>query len=102
LNVQRLKAYQSKLVVFPKKAGKPQKGDTTDKALLEKAGQLTGALFPVQRLPAAEAPRAITAAEKSFSAYSTLRKAFIDAKYVGIREKRAKERAAEAEAAAQK
>lgn len=26
-NVQRLKEYKSKLILFPKKAGKPQKGD---------------------------------------------------------------------------
>ena len=29
LNVERLKAYKSKLIVFPRKAGKPKKGDST-------------------------------------------------------------------------
>ena len=28
LNVQRLKAYKAKLIVFPRKAGKPKKGDS--------------------------------------------------------------------------
>ena len=28
-NVQRLKEYRSKLIIFPKKAGKPKKGDAT-------------------------------------------------------------------------
>ena len=29
LNVERLKAYKAKLIVFPRKAGKPKKGDST-------------------------------------------------------------------------
>lgn len=29
LNVERLKAYKTRLIVFPKKAGKPKKGDST-------------------------------------------------------------------------
>ena len=29
LNVERLKAYKAKLVVFPRKSGKPKKGDST-------------------------------------------------------------------------
>lgn len=29
LNVERLKAYKARLIVFPKKAGKPKKGDST-------------------------------------------------------------------------
>lgn len=29
LNVDRLKAYKSKLVVFPRKTGKPKKGDSS-------------------------------------------------------------------------
>lgn len=29
LNVERLKAYKAKLIVFPRKTGKPKKGDST-------------------------------------------------------------------------
>ena len=29
LNVERLKAYKAKLIVFPRKASKPKKGDST-------------------------------------------------------------------------
>ena len=29
LNVERLQAYKARLIVFPRKAGKPKKGDTT-------------------------------------------------------------------------
>ena len=28
MNVQRLKAYKAKLIVFPRKAGKPKQGDS--------------------------------------------------------------------------
>lgn len=34
LNVERLKEYKSRLVVFPKKAGKPKAGDATVSTLL--------------------------------------------------------------------
>lgn len=62
----------------------------------EKTTNLSTA-FP---LPAyeAEKPRAITAEEKEFSAYTTLRKERSDARLVGVREKRAKAKE-EAEAA---
>jgi len=29
INVERLKAYKEKLIVFPRKAGKPKKGDSS-------------------------------------------------------------------------
>ena len=34
LNVQRLKEYKSKLILFPKKAGEPKKGDATVSVML--------------------------------------------------------------------
>jgi large subunit ribosomal protein L13e len=34
LNVERLKAYKSKLILFPRKAGKPKKGDSTVRLLI--------------------------------------------------------------------
>ena len=33
LNIERLKAYKSKLIVFPRKASKPKKGDSTVRLL---------------------------------------------------------------------
>ena len=102
LNTQRLKAYKAKLIVFPKKAGKPKKGDSPA-AELQNATQVSVAMvMPIQRLPAAEAPRAITAAEKSFKAYAALRKAQSDARLVGVRAKRAQEKADEETANAKK
>lgn len=32
-NIQRLKEYQSKLILFPKKAGVPRKGDASEEEM---------------------------------------------------------------------
>ncbi|KNE71352.1 hypothetical protein AMAG_16645 [Allomyces macrogynus ATCC 38327] len=100
LNVQRLKTYKAKLIVFPKKAGKAKKGDASADEIAQ-ATQLKGFVLPVSNAVEAEAPRAITAEEKEFSAYVALRKARTLARYNGIRTKRAAEKAA-AEADAKK
>merc|ERR1711974_533602 len=41
LNVQRLKEYKAKLILFPVKASKPRKGDATQEDM-DKASQLEG------------------------------------------------------------
>jgi large subunit ribosomal protein L13e len=99
-NVQRLKSYKAKLIVFPKKASQPRSGDS-QAADCAKATQLKGAVMPIVQPNLAEAPRAITAQEKEFNAYQTLRKARTLARYHGIRALRAKAKA-EAEADAKK
>ena len=33
VNVERLKEYKARLIVFPRKAGKPKKGDSTVRAM---------------------------------------------------------------------
>ena len=87
-NVQRLKTYKAKLVVFPRKTKKPKSGDTpVDQAT--KVAQLKGTVVPIKRVSVKSQARAITAAEKKVSAYATLRKARSDARLVGIRKKRA-------------
>merc|ERR1712232_1369561 len=45
-NVQRLKEYKSKLVVFPRRAGKPKAGDS-QVAELGAAAQHTGVVLPI-------------------------------------------------------
>ncbi|KAI9142025.1 putative 60S ribosomal protein L13 [Paraphysoderma sedebokerense] len=99
-NVQRLKTYKSKLILFPKRAGKAKAGDS-EAATLAKATQLKGAVMPVKSVTPREKARKITQEEKDSSAYQTLRKARVDAKYYGIRMVRAKAKA-EAEADAKK
>lgn len=83
-NVARLQEYQSKLVIFDKKA-----------AAKDAAQVSVSAAFPVEQAPVESAPRAVSVPEKS--AYRTLRDARSEQRYKGIREKRAKEKA-EAEA----
>jgi large subunit ribosomal protein L13e len=98
-NVERLKAYKARLIVFPKKSNKPKKADTPkDQHSAETTQSIAGAFNIVE--PVAAGFREIKKSEikKSEGAYKALRKARSDAKYVGIREKRAKDKA-DAEAA---
>lgn len=98
MNVERLEAYKARLVVFPRKAGKAKKGDTADADLkADYAANL--ASLPIPKAAAAEAPRAITAEEKSAkSAYRTLRDARSEQRYAGAKAAREKKRAEEEEA----
>jgi len=86
LNVERLKAYKERLIVFPRNAKKPKKGDSTGDALTAETTRLNLALpdpYP------AETPRAITEEEKSFEAYKTLRNERANARFEGKRKLRA-------------
>jgi len=98
-NVHRLKEYRSKLILFPLNSKKPWKGDSTAEEV-KLASQLTGELMPIRQPSRREKRRAPTDEEKSFSAFSALRKARADARLVGIRAKRAKEAAENPEDAA--
>jgi large subunit ribosomal protein L13e len=89
LNVQRLKAYKAKLIVFPRKAGKTKAGDSAA-AEVAAATQLTGPIFPVTQVWPKEKARKITEQEKSHSAYEQHRKARSVARLHGIREARRK------------
>ena len=85
LNKARLEAYKARLVLLPKKA-EAIEGITS-----------VAAAFPIARQTgAAEAPRAITAEEREFSAYKTLRQARQTARYAGKRARRAFLKAEEA------
>ncbi|KAI8146554.1 50S ribosomal protein L13e [Fennellomyces sp. T-0311] len=94
LNVQRLKAYKAKLIVFPRKAGKPKQGDS-EAAEVASAVQLRGGLLPIQQISAAPEARAIAADEKKVNAFQKLRYARSEARTLGAREKRAREKAEE-------
>mmetsp|Transcript_1222 Transcript_1222/g.2344 ORF Transcript_1222/g.2344 Transcript_1222/m.2344 type:complete len:208 (-) Transcript_1222:245-868(-) len=96
-NVQRLKAYKAKLIIFPRRTGKPKKGDSAE-ADLKQATQLTGPLMPIKRVGIKAASRAISAEERKESVYAKLRKARSDARLVGIRKKRAAEKEAKEKA----
>jgi len=95
-NVERLREYKSKLVLFPRRAGKPKAGDS-DAATLDTATQLTGKLQPIVKAKATVESRAITDEDKVAKAYDVLRQARSDLKYHGARVKRAAELKAKAE-----
>ncbi|EIW72376.1 50S small subunit ribosomal protein L13e [Tremella mesenterica] len=92
VNVDRLKEYRSRLVVFPRKAGKPKKGDATGDDL---TAHITRALPTLPSAYTPEAPRAITDEEQEVNAYSTLRLARADQRHEGARKKRAEAKAAD-------
>uniref|UniRef100_W5UDP8 60S ribosomal protein L13 n=1 Tax=Ictalurus punctatus TaxID=7998 RepID=W5UDP8_ICTPU len=97
-NVNRLKEYLAKLIVFPTNENKPKKGDANAADLKSTAQTLSVAgAFPITQTLEVVSERAISADEKTASAYKTLRNARSKAKYAGIRDKRAKDKA-EAEA----
>jgi len=103
-NVERLKEYKSKLIVFPRRVGKHKKGDSSKEEVSSaKALDATSvqSLFQIQGIDNKVHERAIKDDEKEAGAYRRLRLARSDAKYIGVREKRAKAKA-EAEAALKK
>lgn len=96
LNVQRLKEYQSKLILFPINRRKPKKGDSSEQECsLAQQVSLSQAV-PLPASGDVEAPRKVTEAELKFSAFQTARQARANAKLAPGRAKRAKEREAEA------
>ena len=91
-NIQRLKEYRSKLILFPLNEKKIRKGESTAEEC-KLATQLRGPVMPIKNETPVIEYREITADEKKFKAFATLRKARTDARLVGIRAKRAKEAA---------
>merc|ERR1719272_595082 len=90
-NVQRLKLYKSKLLIFPKKSGKKgaKKGDTPKSELQNVAQNTLKDIIPVPKPALRVKARAITSDEKEKSAYKIMRKARTDAKYFGAKKKKA-------------
>ncbi len=89
-NVQRLKEYQSKLIVFPINSKKPRKGDATADEM-SKAEQLSGHVLPVRQV--VKRPRAMELTDdlKKFKAFNSIRQSRAVARLWGIRAKKAKE-----------
>ncbi|XP_077144560.1 large ribosomal subunit protein eL13 [Ranitomeya variabilis] len=91
-NVQRLKEYRSKLIIFPRKPSAPKKGDSSAEEL-KMATQFKGTIMPIRSTYKKEKPRVITEEEKNFKAFASLRMARANARLFGIRAKKAKEAA---------
>jgi len=94
-NVQRLKSYKSRLILFPLNAKKARKGDASAEEQ-KLAHQLLGSILPVRRgkqYVKSESARKPSEEEKKFSAYHSVRKARANARLIGKRAKKAKEAA---------
>ncbi|KAK4690897.1 large subunit ribosomal protein L13e, partial [Lecanoromycetidae sp. Uapishka_2] len=107
-NVERLKAYQARLILFPRKSGVHKKLDSSkeDIAAYEKSekkgAHKTHHILPVVNQAKEEAIGEINTSdmpEGEKAAYRRLRDARSEARLVGVREKRAKAKAEESAAA---
>merc|ERR1712224_811874 len=98
-NVERLKLYKSKLLLFPKKSGKKgvKKGDTPKSELQNVAQNTLKEIIPVPKPQVRVKARAITAAEKEACVFKVLRKARTMKKYDGVKRMKAKAKAEEAQ-----
>ncbi|KAJ3025927.1 UNVERIFIED_CONTAM: 60S ribosomal protein L13 [Siphonaria sp. JEL0065] len=96
-NVARLAEYKSKLVLFPRKANKPKKGDASKEAVAAATQVSLGSVLPVVQPEQTDLKRKIDGAQTA-NAYYTLRIARSDKKLKGVREARAKAAAEEEKA----
>nr|ABR18061.1 unknown [Picea sitchensis] len=89
-NVQRLKTYKAKLVVFPRSAGKLKAGDSSQEELAT-ATQVQGTYMPIsQEKPSVDIIK-VTDEMKNFKAYAKLRVERMNKRLVGARMKKAAE-----------
>merc|ERR1719230_2332983 len=90
-NVNRLKMYKSKLLLFPKKSGKNgvKKGDTPKSELQDVAQNTLKEIIPIPKPALRIKARKITDEEKEKSAYKILKKARTNKKYLGEKIKKA-------------
>ena len=91
-NTQRLKDYRANLVVFPRNSKKLKNGWAKDSSEIAPQLQDKVIMAPVAAAPSVET-RKITSDEASANTTQKLKAAWNDARLVGFREKRAKERA---------
>ncbi|KAI4144758.1 MAG: hypothetical protein L6R39_004042 [Caloplaca ligustica] len=105
-NVDRLKTYRARLILFPRKTGQHKKLDSSKEEIEEhtKEGKITrktGLVLPISNITRAEAIGEVSKSdmpEGTENAYRKLRDARSEARLVGVREKRAKAKAEEAQA----
>lgn len=100
-NVERLKAYQQRLILFPRNAKAPKKGEASAeevKAVKEGSNvRQARQAFPIDNKVVIQEAK-LSENPSTENAYRTLRDARSEARLVGKREKRAKAKAEEEEA----
>ncbi|KAI9840293.1 MAG: 60S ribosomal protein L13 [Sclerophora amabilis] len=106
-NVDRLKSYRARVILFPRRAGKQKQGDASaEEVKAAKNGENivrhTGAAVPIENLKTKDdvysEVKVSDLPKGEESAYRRLRDARSDARLVGVREKRARIKAEEAQA----
>ncbi|KKY14341.1 putative 60s ribosomal protein l13 [Phaeomoniella chlamydospora] len=107
-NVERLKSYRSRLILFPRKSGQFKKLDSSKEEVAAvkegKTVKTVGSVLPIKNATVADAITEISRSDLpkgEENAYRRLRDARSEARLVGVREKRAKDKA-EAEEAKKK
>lgn len=93
-NVKRLCAYKTKMILFPRRDGKPKKGeinDATAEQLKAATQNTTEGVFALPVQSRRCKPASITAEMKKEKVFQRLRQARVDQRYKGKREKKAKE-----------
>jgi len=88
-NVQRIKEYRSKLIIFPRNLQKPAKGDSTEEER-KVATQVKGTVMPIRKRGRVVRPHKITPEELAFQAFHTIRHARAARKRHGKRMLKAK------------
>merc|ERR1712070_291779 len=103
-NVERLKMYKSKLVVFPRKptSKKHKRGGATREQCKAVQQVLTKGVFAISQPKLVIKAREATRDEREQNAFAIVRKARTDAKFWGQRAKRAKAKEEKAKQAALK
>ena len=86
-NVERLKAYMSKLILFPRRNSKQKHGDA-DKATMAAAMQHKGPIMPIEKKKAEIELVTVTDEMRSFNAYQKLRTEQMNVWQVGPRYKK--------------
>lgn len=94
-NVQRLKLYRSKLILFPKKLSAPKKGDSSPEEIKLAAQLREKTVLPIKQHARREKALPLTEDLKSFPVYCHLRRIRADKRLRGKREKKAREAADE-------
>jgi len=97
LNIERLNSYKSKLVLFPRKDGKPKKGLIADSSNIEEDAVFqknTGKTLARDAAQRETKFEAITDDMKKVNPHSQYREAWVNARYKGRREKRKADEAA--------
>ncbi len=99
LNVQRLESYKSKLILFPRRADKPKKGDIADstadklKSAAAKDQNTSKHVVEKPRRKVRQTPQKITKEMTAVKVFRKVRQLRVNEKYKGKREKKAREEA---------